>query len=371
MFWSEGYAVVTLDEDDEFLIREEGMKYVNHDICYPFMLMTGQVVRALKTGKYDPKKTFILMPTAGDACRGACYIGLMKRVLINSHFEDVGVLTINVRHVSDEIALKINYDMAIRGIIGLFYGDILMLLVNQTRPYEVNKGEADALYNKWMQELAKDIRLGENLSIGKLKKNIELIADSFEKIAKDGKKRQIVGIVAEFYVKYCSMGNWDIIKYLEENGCEAHVNGASWYALYYIDSHKPDKHNAERAGFEAVKKLVIHLQDYMIEALHRHGFHCLSNYSKMEKGSRQLVSRQFTIGDGWLMGSEVIDYINNDINKVLCIAPFGCMPNVCAGRGLYPYLQRKFPEASIAVVETDASSSKLNFYNRVQMLIDK
>ena len=112
MFWTKGYRCVPLEDDDEFLVREEGLKYVNYDICYPFVLMTGQVVSALRSGKYDPKKTFILMPTAGDACRGACYIGLMQRSLRNSHFEDVRVMTINVRHVCDEISFPITLDTA-------------------------------------------------------------------------------------------------------------------------------------------------------------------------------------------------------------------------------------------------------------------
>ena len=371
MFWSKGYSVVELSDDDEFAVRTEGLKYTNHDMCYPFVLITGQVVRALKSGQYDPKKTFVLMPTAGDACRGACYIGLMQRALETSHFPDVQVMTINVRHVRDEISLKIDYDLAIRGLFGLFYGDILMLLANQTRPYEVNKGDTDALTAHWTEVLTQDLKLGRNLTIGKLKKNFKRIARSYRDIKRDDSKRQIIGVVAEFYIKYCALGNWDIIRFLEDNGCEAHVNGASWYALYYIDSHKPENYGIERMGFECAKKLVIYLQDRMIEALRECGFHSLSRYETMEKGSRKYVSRSLTIGDGWLMGSEVIDYINNDIKKVLCIAPFGCMANVCAGRGMYPYLQREFPGSYITVLETDASSSKMNYYNRVRMLIDR
>ena len=369
MFWSKGNCVVPLDESNEFEIRQEGMKYANHDICYPFILMTGQVVRALKSGKYDPKKTFVLMPTAGDACRGACYIGLMKKSLMKAGYEDVRVLTINVRHVAEDISVKLGYDLALRGLFGLFYGDILMLLSNQVRPYEVNKGETDALWKKWIDELSEDLKLGRNLTREKMKENFDRIAESFAKIERDGKKRQVIGIVAEFYVKYCALGNWDIIKYLEENGCEAYINGASWYALYYIDSHKPKKQNPERVGFEAVKILITRSQEAMREAMTRHGFKALSSYDTMDKNSRELVSHNFMIGDGWLLGGEVIDFIENDIKKVLCIAPFGCMPNVCEGRGLYPYLQRKYPQASIAVTETDMSGSKLNYYNRVQMLI--
>ena len=371
MFWSKGYGVVLLDETDEFEIKSEGMKYANHDICFPFILMTGQVVRALKTKKYDPRRTFVLIPTAGDACRGACYIGLMRRSLMRAGFDDVRVLTINVRHVEDEISLKINFDTVIRGLFGLFYGDILMMLSNQVRPYEVNKGETDALYQKWVKKLSRDLRLGKNLTLGRMKKNFERIAESFAKVERDGKDRKVVGIVAEFYVKYCALGNWNVIRYLEENGCEAFVNGASWYALYYVDSHKPDKFNPERVGFEIVKKILVHTQEAMRSAMARHGFKTLSAYEVMDKNSREQISHDFLIGDGWLLGAEVVDYIHNGVNKILCIAPFGCMPNVCEGRGLYPYLKRQYPEVSIAVVETDMSGAKLNYYNRIQMLINR
>ena len=369
MFWSKGFCVVPLTGDNEFEIRSEGMKYANHDICYPFILMTGQVVLALKTGQYDPKKTFILMPTAGDACRGACYIGLMRQALKRAGYGEVRVLTINVRHVENDISLKINYDTAIRGLFGLYYGDLLMMLANQVRPYEVNKGETDALHEKWIRVLSKDLCFGKNLSLRKMKQNFDRIATSFEQIEKRSEKRKTVGIVGEFYVKYCALGNWDIIHYLEENGCEAFVNGASWYALYYIDSHKPDIINIERIGFELVKKIMVHVQEIMRKTMLRHGFKTLSSYKKTDENSRNEVSHNFLIGDGWLLGAEVIDYMTNGISKILCIAPFGCMPNVCEGRGLYPHLKRQFPEASIAVVETDMSGSKLNYYNRVQMLI--
>ena len=370
MFWSKGYKCVDLRDKEEYPVREEGLKYANHDICYPFILMTGQVVRALRSGKYDPKKTFILMPTAGDACRGACYIGLMKRALRLSHLDDAKVMTINVRHVCDEISLKITLDMAIRGLFGMFYGDMLMLLVHQTRPYEVNKGETDELYRKWVRCLSRDIRLGKHLTLCAMKRNFERMAQSFRAVKRTGEKRKVVGIVAEFYAKYCALGNWDMVKFLEDNQCEAHLNGLSWYALYYVDSHKPQKYNAERLGFEAAKKLMLHVQGCMIKILRKNGFHCLSRYDVMEKESRKYVSHNLTVGDGWLLGAEAVDYIRHGVKKILCNAPFGCMANVCAGRGVYPAIRRAFPEASLVVVEPDSSGSKLNYFNRIRMLID-
>ena len=369
MFCSKGYYCVPLDEDNEFVIRQEGLKYCNHDICYPYVLMVGQVIRALNSGLYDPKKTFILMPTAGDSCRGACYIGLMKQSLEKAKFPEVRVMTINVRHVHDDIQLKINLDTAIRGLFGLFYSDCLMLLVNQVRPYEVKKGTVNKLRKKWLEKLSEDLRLGKNLTLGKLKKNMILMAEDFQKVERIQCEKRIIGIVAEFYVKYCSLGNWDVVKYIENSGGEAHVNGASWYGLYYIDSHKPEKMNPERIAFEIVKKLFVHCQNQMIDILRSHGFHCLNDYKTLDENSRKVVNHNLKTGDGWLLGAEVVDYINSGISRVLCIAPFGCMANVCAGRGLYPHLQREFPGSSITVVETDSSSSKLNYFNRVEMLL--
>ena len=370
MFWSKGYAVVALDESDEFTVREEGLKYSNYDICYPFVLMAGQVMRALKSGKYDPKKTFVLIPTAGDACRGACYIGLMERSLHQAGFPDTHMMTINVRHVCNEITMKITLDTAIRGLFGLFYGDILMMLANQTRPYEAHKGDTEALRQRWIRELESDIRLGKHLTLHHMKKNFDRIAKSFREIERTGEKRQKIAIVAEFYVKYCALGNWNLIPYLEEHGCEAHVNGLSWYMLYYIDSHKPASWGLERAGFEAVKKLLTYSQDEMLLAMRRHGFHTMSRYRTMDRESRPYVSHNLTNADGWLMGAEAVDYIRHGYRKILCSAPFGCLPNVCAGRGVYPSLRAAFPYAMLTVIETDSSGSKLNYYNRVQMLVD-
>ena len=370
MFWSKGNAVVPLTESDEFAVREEGLKYSNYDICYPYVLMAGQIMRALRSGKYDPKKTSVLIPTAGDACRGACYIGMMEKSLTKAGFPDTHMVTINVRHVCNEISLKITTDTAIRGLFGMFYGDILMMLANQTRPYEAHKGETEALRRRWYRELSKDIRLGRHLTLRQMRKNFTRIAESFRAIERTGEKRQQIGIVAEFYAKYCALGNWNLIPYLEEHGCEAIVGGLSWYMLYYIDSHKPAKWGPERVGFEAVKKLMTHVQTDMLYAMKKAGFHVPSRYEVMDKNSRPYVSHNLINADGWLMGAEAVDHIRHGVRKILCNAPFGCLPNVCAGRGVYPNIRREFPDVMLMVIETDSAGSKLNYFNRVQMVID-
>ncbi len=367
MFWTKDYWVDILDDDKD--ITDLGLKYANNEICYPYILMVGQVVKELRKHPENVANTRLLLPTAGDACRGACYIGLFQKSLMKANLSECKVLTLNVRHVAEEINMDLSYAMGARGLCGMFYGDILMLLANQIRPYEKEKGATDRLWKEWVDRLSEDLRTGKHLNPIALKRNFNKICDSFLKIEKTGEKKQRIGLVGEFYAKYCALGNWNVQSYMESQGCEVHINGLSWYAIYYIDTHMPEHFNLEQVAFRAARWLLKSTQKKMIKSLRKRDFYVLPTLDVLKKNSEKYVSRGFTIGDGWLMGSEVVGYVNSDCKKVLCIAPFGCMANACAGRGLYPHLQREFPGSAITVVETDASGAEGNYYNRVQMLI--
>lgn len=367
MFWTKEYWVDILDDQKE--IVDLGLAYANNEMCFPYILMVGQVVKELQRHPENVAKTRLLIPTAGDACRGACYIGLFKKSLQKAKLEECKVVTLNVRHVEENINMKISYDMGVRGLFGMYYGDILMILANQIRPYEKKKGATDRLWKEWVEKLSEDLKKGKNLHLKNLKQNFDRICESFMQIEKTNEKKQRIGLVGEFYTKYCSLGNWDVIPYLERQNCETHTNGLSWYAIYYIDTHMPKKKNLEWQGFRLARRLLCKVQKQMIDSLRDHGFFVLSELDVLKEASLKYVSQNLNTGDGWLMGAEVIGHIQADCKKILCIAPFGCMPNACAGRGLYPYLQRAFPEAAITSVETDASGSQGNYYNRVQMLV--
>lgn len=369
MFWSKDYSVEILDSKGDGII-DQGLPYINNEICFPCVLMVGQIMDYLKKSTFPKDKTFVLMPTAGDACRGANYIGLVRRALQKAGYSECGVLTINVRHVEDQINLPLNLDMAIRGLFGLMYGDILMLLANQVRPYEKTKGDTDEKWQKWTDILADDLKSGKNLTLSKMYHNFDRICKDFASIEKIQEAKQVIAIVGEFYAKYCSLGNWDAIKYIEEKGCESFTNGLSWYMLYYIESHVTEATPIEKMGFLAAKALMAKAQNKMIASLKKYGFHSLPGLKVIKEHSRELVNQNLKVGDGWLLGAEVIGCAENGLKKILCIAPFGCIANVCAGRGLYPYLQRNFKDAEIVSVETDSSASKMNYYNRIQMLID-
>ncbi|MBQ9887315.1 MAG: 2-hydroxyacyl-CoA dehydratase [Lachnospiraceae bacterium] len=367
-FYSKNYRPVILENEEN--ITDTGLHYVNNDMCYPAILNVGQMVNALKSGKYDLKRTRLLMPTAGDACRGSSYSWALRRAVENAGFSEVKVLTLNVKGIEKDAQMKLEPGMVLRALFGLFYGDILMLLVNQVRPYEREPGAADACRQRWIERLSEDLKTGKHLTLHHMKKNFELIAKDFSEVEKTGEVKQRVGIVGELYIKYCHIGNWNVIKKLEAEGCESHTNGLSWYVMYYIDSHLSESGLFMKLLYTIAKSFIGHLQKNMIAVMKKYGFYTLEKFNVLKKEAAGYVSFNSRVGDGWLIGAEAVGHCLHDCPKVIAMQPFGCMPNQICGRGLYPSINRKLPQGQIVSVDMDSSGSELNVYNRIKMLVD-
>lgn len=367
-FYSKNYHPVILKNETD--ITDIGLKYVNNDMCYPIILNAGQMIAALQSGKYDLNRTKLLMPTAGDACRGSNYLHVLKAAVRKTGFPQAQVLSLNIQGLEKGEQMKLEPDMVWRALFGLFYGDILMLLLNQVRPNEVHKGEAQRKWKKWIRILAYDLREGKHLTISRMKQNFIRIAADFSKIELVKPRKQRIGIVGEIYIKYCHLGNWDMIRFLEKNNCESHTNGLSWYAMYYIDSHLSDVSKIEQVAYRIGLKLFGSLQRSMIAAMRQYGFYSMEEFQIMKKEADGYVNWTYRTGDGWLIGAEMVGHILHDCKKVLAVQPFGCMPNHICGRGLYPSIQQKLPEGRIVSADVDSGSSKLNVYNRARMLVD-
>ncbi len=365
-FYSRNYHPVILENEENVI--DTGLKYVNNDMCFPCILNTGQMIDALRSGKYDPSRTLLLMPTAGDACRGANYFAVVRRAVAGAGF-DVKVMSLNLKGLEKDSMLKLNYRMVKRALLAAYYGDILMILLNQTRPYECVEGAANALRQKWIDIIADDLKRYRHMSIGHMIKNFDRIAEDFSLLARKDIKKQRVGIVGELYIKYCHMGNCDMIRFLEEHGCESHTNGLSWYAMYYMDSHMTGSADFESMMYRIGLKLFARIQNKMIAAIRKYGFYTMEGFEIMKKEAEGYVNPNDCIGDGWLIGAEAVGHVLHDCPKVVAIQPFGCMPNHVCGRGLYPSLQRKLPQGHIVSVDTDSGASRLNIYNRVSVLI--
>ena len=350
-------------------VLETGLKYTNNDMCWPLAMMIGQVVDALGSGKYDADEVYLLMPTVGDACRGCNYYDLLKKAVIKAGYTKTKVLNMNLKHIAEDSCLSVTPAMVWKAMFGLFYGDMLMLLVQQTRPYEKNKGDSDRLRTWWIKKLGREIALSEGLTVMKLVKRFRDIAQSFAAIERSDSKKIQIALVGELYTKYCHTGNWDIVKFIEEQGCESFTNGLSWYVLYYIDAQLTKLSPPESIAYMGIGRMLGALQRKMIHEIRRAGFFSLPELRTLKNEAKSMINLSFSVGDGWLIGAEAVGYISHGRKKVLAVQPFGCMPSHIFGRGIYSSLARK-TGGQIVSIDMDSSGTKINAYNRARMLID-
>lgn len=367
-FYSKNYHPVILSNEEG--ITDIGLKYVNNDMCYPAILNIGQMVGALKSGAFNLERTVLLMPQAGDACRGSNYTSILRRAVAEAGYSKVPVLSLNAKGLEKEQQVQLTPGMVWRALFGLMYGDILMLLKNQVKPYEWNPGETEACQQKWTQVLAEELKCGRSLTIGRMEKNFNRIAQDFSDIRRTKETKQKIGIVGELYTKYCHLGNWNLEQFLSEEGCEYYVNGLSWYVLYYIDTHLTAEGPVVGKVYAMLQSFIGGLQRKMIAAIRQCGFYSMDEFAIWKQKAEGYVSFHCTVGDGWLIGAETVNHIKNGYRKVIAVQPFDCMPNHICGRGLYPSIQRKLPEGRIVSVDMDSSGSELNVRNRVKLLLD-
>lgn len=366
--YSREYRPVILE--NEARIVDTGLKYVNNDMCYPCILNVGQLLEALKSGKYPLSRTRLLMPTVGDSCRGSNYISALRKAVSAAGFPQVETVSMNLKGLERGKRVKIHLYMVWRALFALYYGDILMLLCNQVRPYEREPGAAEQCRAAWISRLGADLRTGKHLTLNTMKENFRKIARDFAQIPVTGAKKQRIGILGDIYTKYCHLGNWDVVRFLEESGCETYTNGLSWYVLYYIDSHRPEAGGPVSLLYDLVGSVAQRLQREMLKTLRAHGFYCAVDFTSMKQEAAEYVPLGVCVGDGWLLGAEAVAMVQHGCPKVLAIHPFGCLPGHVCGKGYYPALNRMLPEGQIVTVDVDASGSRVSLYNRAKMLID-
>lgn len=366
-FVSARYDPVILEQGTE--AANLGLYYTHNDMCFPLAVMVGQMLGALRSGRYDPTKTALLMPTVGDACRGSNYTELLRKAIRKGGFPQTRVLTMNLKHIDDENQLPVTPKMVWRALFALFYGDLLLLLTQQVRPYERIKGDTERHLRHWYRVLGAELAGFRRLTISAMLHRFRLITADFAAIPRSTEKKQRIPIVGELYTKYCSAGNWDMVRYLEQSGCESFTNGLSWYVIYYIDAQLTKLHSPAAAGYAAVGAALEYLQKRMIHTLTDAGFYSLPALHQLKREAAGKVNLKASVGDGWLIGIETAGYIRHGCKKVLAVQPFGCMPNHIFGRGIYSSLARRL-SGQVTAVELDSNASRLNAYNRAKMLID-
>ena len=352
---------------------EIGLKYINNDACYPAIIVVGQLMSALLSGKYDVDKTAVIISQTGGGCRATNYIGYLRKALIDAGMKQVPILSLNASDMERQPGFKLTKSFLHRMIQAVVYGDALMQCVLATRPYEINPGTADALCDYWIKKLRERITKANIFQYSKYIKNI---IDDFDNLPVDkSKPRPRVGVVGEIYVKFHPSANNNINELIEKEGGEVVTSGLLDFFLYCaMDSTYRAKHldGTWLSGFFgslAREALELYRLPYAKAVAASKNFDPLQRMTKVAKEAAHFIDLGNQCGEGWFLTGDMIDLIEKGAKQVVCLQPFGCLPNHVSGKGMVKTLSEAYPDVRIAAIDYDPGSSAVNQANRLKLLL--
>ena len=368
-----GYNMVLLRECTEHTV-ETGLKYVNNDACYPSILVTGQMIEALESGKYDVNKTALIMSQTGGGCRATNYIGFIRKALRDAGFEQVPVISLNVVGMEKMSGFKLTPKLMDKMIKAVLLGDLLQKMLHKNRAYEVNKGDTDKVFDKWMEKSKKLVTKCTNKEF---KQAIYDMVDDFEKIEVDMTQvKPKVGIVGEVLIKYHPFGNNYVADLLEKEGAEVVLPDFMGF-VKFMATHKITFNqllNSNKIS-ATVSKIALKLIDLMEKdtkiALEKSSKNYLPTCDiyHLEDKVKDILSIGNQTGEGWFLTAEMVEYIENDIPNIVCVQPFACLPNHVVGKGVIKTIRSKYPMANITPVDYDPGASETNQANRIKLMM--
>ena len=349
-------------------IADEGLKYVHNDTCYPALLSIGQLMHALHSGKYDLHKGALI-------CRASNYIHLLRKALKKDGLDFIPVISLNLSGLESNSGFKITLPMIRQAIAALTYGDLLMLLKNQTKPYEVTPGESDALVDSWTSQLTKLFQQGKAFSQREVREYFQKIAQSFADIKRRDVEKIKVGVVGEIYVKYSPLANNNLEQFLFEQDCEVMVPGILSFMIFKVDNRLEDIRLY--GGSQAKKQVCTLLKWYftkyetdLIAAVKQFPqFTAPAPYSHLKELAGKVIGYGCKMGEGWLLTAEAMELVESGYGNVVCAQPFGCLPNHIVGKGMIRKLKDEYPTSNIVAIDYDPGATRINQENRIKLML--
>jgi predicted nucleotide-binding protein (sugar kinase/HSP70/actin superfamily) len=375
VFEHAGYNLELLPSVDPGAI-DAGLKYANNDICYPSILVTGQIMEAVTSGRYDMDRTAVIITQTGGGCRATNYIGLIRKALREAGYPQVPVIAVSFHDIGGESnpGFHVSLEMLRRAVYAFFYGDLLMQCLYRTRPYEKVKGSAEALYDTWMKICGEQMLGKLNYRIyGRTARQIIHEFDTLPLVNDRSKPR--VGVVGEILVKFHPTANNGIVDIIESEGCEVVVPGLTEFFLFGISNGiwqhqelaKPMK---SALGSRAAIALFNLMRRPIIKALRAsERFEPPATIYELADYARGVLGLCNSMGEGWLLTAEMIELIHSDTLNIVCTQPFACLPNHVTGKGVIKELRRLNPASNIVAVDYDPGASEVNQLNRIKLMI--
>ncbi|MBD5396154.1 MAG: 2-hydroxyacyl-CoA dehydratase [Lachnospiraceae bacterium] len=368
-----GYNFEVLPNDNKHAV-DVGLKYVNNDACYPSLMVVGQIMDALLSGRYDLNKVAVIMTQTGGGCRATNYVGFIRRALEKAGMQQIPVISLNMAGIESNSGFHLNLAMLMRAAYGAVFGDIFMRCIYRMRPYEKEKGSVEAVHQKWLERCRKFVS-AKHMSFIKFQKMCrEMIAD-FDSVPLTDKAKPKVGIVGEILVKYAPAANNHLVELLEAEGAEAVVPDLLDFMLYcfYNQIYKADQLGmSKKAAF--ISKIGIDALEFLrgsarkAFAKSKHFTPPISIYQTVEY-AKTIVSIGNQTGEGWFLTGEMIELIHSGVNNIVCTQPFGCLPNHVVGKGVIKELRRQYPLSNIVAIDYDPGASEVNQLNRIKLML--
>lgn len=370
-----GYTMELL-EDTGPHIADMGLKYVHNDTCYPAILMIGEFMNAILSGKYDPHKVAIIMFQTGGGCRASNYISLLRKALKKAGYGYVPVISFSLAGIEDHPGFKLTLPKLHGMLYAVVYGDLLLSLSNQCRPYEINKGQTKALADSWTKKLGRELGSGAKIRYNDIKENYKKIVADFAAIPLEKRRAVKVGIVGEIFVKYSPLGNNNLEDFLVSEGAETVVPGLMDFCLYCVYNNINDYRLYRRGSVfymllcKLAYKFVCDKKRDVCRIIEEDGnFEPLTDFTHTPSLTKGYIGTGTKMGEGWLLTAEMIELSKMGVKNIVCTQPFGCLPNHICGKGMMKLVKEKNPDVNIVAIDYDAGATQVNQVNRLKLML--
>ena len=372
-FNASGYHLEVLPNDNKEAV-DVGLKYVNNDACYPSLMVVGQVMQALLSGKYDLNRVAIIMSQTGGGCRASNYIAFIRRALEKAGMSQIPVISVNLSGLESNPGFKLTPKLIQRVAYGGVFGDILMKCVYRMRPYEAKKGSVNRLHRKWEKRCIQFIS-DKKITHKKFKWMCRKMIQEFDQIPITDEKKPRVGIVGEILVKFLPAANNYLAELLESEGAEAVVPDLIDFLAYcFYNQNFKVKYLGSKKSVAVTANMGIKALDWIRSAANQafresKHFEPSADIRDLARMARPIVSTGNQTGEGWFLTGEMLELIHNDAPNIVCTQPFACLPNHIVGKGVIKQIRKQYPQANIVAIDYDPGASEVNQLNRIKLML--
>lgn len=356
-------------------VLQKGLKYVHNDICYPALLITGQMLTAMESGRYDPDKVAMVITQSGGGCRDSNYIHLMRKAFEKAGYPDVPFISANIWGLEFNSGINLTPRTLLMALAGMIYGDMIMIVSNQVRPYEVNPGDTEAMIDQWIKRLTASFQKGRGFMPKAIERNLQAIGRDFAAIPVKKVPKVKVAVIGELFLKYSAPGNNHLEEFLAEQDCEVFMPSMLGFGVYKTNGALED---LRLYGGKPLKKLIMKIvmgflfkvEDLLIRNIE--SFDCFTapeRVNTLKKRAEGVIGIGNSMGEGWYLAAEMLELAEHGYENIVCVQPFGCLPCHVSIKGMMNKVRRIDPRVNAVDIEYDPGATKVNQENRIKLML--